>query len=59
MDIDRLNERFLKDFNIKIDPAIAYTDYFYERFNATNKFNDVYNEVIKYIDERIDKNVRK
>ena len=34
-----------------------YKDY-YETIDITNKFKDIYNEVIKYIDERIDKNVR-
>ena len=32
--------------------------YYYERFSVNNTFTDVYNEIIKYIDERIDKNVR-
>ena len=32
--------------------------YFYEKIDIEDKFKDIYNEVIKYIDERIDKNVR-
>ena len=30
-EIDRLNERFIKDFALKMKPNIAYTPYFYER----------------------------
>ena len=32
--------------------------YFYKRIGGVNIFRDIYNEVIRYIDERIDKNVR-
>ena len=40
-------EEFKKDYK-----------YFYERIEYNNKFKNIYNEVIKYIDERIDKNAR-
>ena len=32
--------------------------YYYDRINVDNKFKEIYEEVIKYINERIDKNVR-
>lgn len=45
------NDVILKEFRQNIY-------YFYKRIGGINIFRDIYNEVIKYINERIDKNVK-
>jgi len=53
IEIDRLNERFLKDFGIKINPKMAYTDYFYDRLKKYELYKPgtlvKYEEFKKYI----------
>ena len=52
-ELERLNERFLKDFDIKIKPDIAYTDYFDARLNQYELYKpgtiEKYEEFKKYI----------
>ena len=52
-ELERLNERFLKDFDIKIKPDIAYTDYFDARLKQYELYKpgtiEKYEEFKKYI----------
>ncbi len=52
-EIDRLNERFIKDFALKMKPNIAYTPYFYKRLEQYELYKPgtlkQYEEFKKYI----------
>ena len=60
---DSLANNFIFAFDINYDECLEEIKenykYYYERFNVNNIFDYVYSEILKYIDERIDKNVRK
>ena len=44
--------------DIVLDELKQNYKYFYEKIDINNKFKEIYEETIKYIDERIEKNVR-
>ena len=46
------------NYDIVLEELKQNYKYYYETVDVTNKFKEIYEEVIKYIDERIDKNVR-
>lgn len=60
---DSLANNFIFAFDINYDECLEELKdnymYYYKKINTYNKFTNIYNEIIKYIDERIDKNVRK
>ena len=59
---DNLVNNFIFVFDINYDECLEELKenykYYYERINVNNMFTDIYDEVIKYIDERMDKNAR-
>jgi len=59
---DSIATYFSYVFNINNDIVLKELKqnykYYYETIDVTNKFKEIYEEVIKYIDERIDNNVR-
>lgn len=46
------------NYDVVLDELKTNMKYFYERINTKNKFEDIFKEINKYIDERKNKNVR-